>query len=409
MFLSKDTVFKLKEKYGTPLYVYSESILRERCREMKNLLPNKNFRVNYSAKANTNLEILKIIREEGLDVDAMSPGEIYIEQLAGFDSNQIFYVSNNVSAEEMRFAIERNILVGVDSISQLEMYGQINPGGKVAVRFNPGKGAGHHEKVITAGKKTKFGIQKELVPQVKEIIKKYNLTLAGINQHIGSLFLDWRDYIEGVRSFLEIAKEFPNLSFLDLGGGFGVPYKPEESRLDLERLGKELDIVLTEFLEEYPNKDIIFKIEPGRYIVAECGVLLGSVNSVKTNYDTTYIGTDIGFNVLARPVMYDSYHEMEIVKNSVGNNGVNEDTRIKATIVGNICESGDILARDREIQAAEVGDVLIIYTAGAYGYSMSSNYNCRLRPAEVLIDLNGEDRLIRRRDTLESLIQNFPV
>ena len=409
MFISNETIFKLIEKYGTPLYVYSESILRERCREMKNLLPNKNFRVNYSAKANTNLEILKIIREEGLDVDAMSPGEIYIEQLAGFDSKQIFYVSNNVSAEEMRFAIDRNILVGVDSLSQLEMYGQLNPGGKVAVRFNPGKGAGHHEKVITAGKKTKFGVQKELLPQVKAIIEKYSLTLAGINQHIGSLFLDWRDYIEGVRSFLEVAKEFPNLSFLDLGGGFGVPYKPEENRLDLERLGKELDIVLTEFLEEYPNKDVIFKIEPGRYIVAECGVLLGSVNSVKKNFDTTYIGTDIGFNVLARPVMYDSYHEMEIVKNIAGNDEPNKDTRIKATIVGNICESGDILARDREIQAAEVGDALIIYTAGAYGYSMSSNYNCRLRPAEVLIDLNREDRLIRKRDTLESLVQNFPA
>ncbi|NLX64289.1 MAG: diaminopimelate decarboxylase [Clostridiaceae bacterium] len=409
MFLSNDTVFKLKEKYGTPLYVYSESILRQRCREMKNLLPNKKFRVNYSAKANTNLEILKIIREEGLDVDAMSPGEIYIEQLAGFDSSQIFYISNNVSAEEMRFAIDRNILVSVDSLSQLEMYGQINPGGKVAVRFNPGKGAGHHEKVITAGKKTKFGIQKELIPQVKAIAEKYNLTLAGINQHIGSLFLDWRDYIDGVCSFLEIAKEFPNLSFLDLGGGFGVPYKPGESRLDLERLGKELDIVLTKFLGEYPKKDIIFKIEPGRYIVAECGVLLGSVNSVKKSFDTTYIGTDIGFNVLARPVMYDSYHEMEIVKKSAGNNGTNKDARIKATIVGNICESGDILARDREIQTAEVGDMLIVYTAGAYGYSMSSNYNCRLRPAEVLIDLNGEDRLIRKRDTLESLVQNFPA
>jgi len=409
MFLSNDTVFELKEKYGTPLYVYSESILRERCREVKSLLLNKNFRVNYSAKANTNLEILKIIRDEGLDVDAMSPGEIYIEQLAGFESNQIFYISNNVSAEEMRYAIDRNIMISVDSLSQLEMYGQINPGGRVAVRFNPGKGAGHHEKVITAGKKTKFGVQKELIPQVKAIVEKYNLTLAGINQHIGSLFLDWRDYIEGVCSFLEIAKEFPNLSFLDFGGGFGVPYRPGEIRLDLERLGKELNIVLTKFLEEYPNKELIFKIEPGRFIVAECGVLLGSVNSVKKSFDTTYIGTDIGFNVLARPVMYDSYHEMEIVKSNIDSNGMNKDARIKATIVGNICESGDILARDREIRGAEVGDMLIVYNAGAYGYVMSSNYNCRLRPAEVLIDLNGEARLIRKRDTLESLVQNFPA
>lgn len=410
MFLPNNMIFNLKEKYGTPLYVYSEAILRERCREMKNLLPNKNLRVNYSAKANTNLELLKIIKDEGLDVDAMSPGEIYIEQLAGFKSNQIFFISNNVSAEEMRYAIDRDILISVDSLSQLEMYGQINPGGKVAVRFNPGKGAGHHEKVITAGEKTKFGVQKELVPQVKTIVEKYSLTLAGINQHIGSLFLDWHNYVEGVCSFLEIAKEFPNLSFIDIGGGFGVPYKLEESRLDLKKLGEELDIVLTRFLGEYPNKEVMFKIEPGRYIVAECGVLLGSVNSVKNSYDTTYIGTDIGFNVLARPVIYDSYHEVEIVKRNIGNNEINNsDTRVTATIVGNICESGDILARDREIEAAEVGDILITLNAGAYGYVMSSNYNCRLRPAEVLIDLNGEASLIRRGDTLESLIQNFLI
>ena len=410
MFLSNDMIFSLTKKYGTPLYVYSEQILRERCREMKNLLPNKSFKVNYSAKANTNLELLKIIKEEGLDVDAMSPGEIYIEQLAGFESKQIFFISNNISAEEMRFAIDRDILISVDSLSQLEMYGQINSGGKIAVRFNPGKGAGHHEKVITAGKKTKFGVQKEQIPQVKDIIRKYNLKLVGINQHIGSLFLDWRDYIDGVCSFIEIAKEFPDLSFIDIGGGFGVPYKPDESRFDLNRLGKELDIVLKGFLEEYPNKDIIFKIEPGRYIVAECGVLLGSINSVKNSFGTTYVGTDIGFNVLARPVMYDSYHEMEIVKRNTGNDDKNNnDTRLTATIVGNICESGDILARDREIKAADVGDKLVIFNAGAYGYVMSSNYNCRLRPAEVLIDLNGEARLIRKRDTLESLAQNFPT
>jgi diaminopimelate decarboxylase len=408
MFLSNDLVLSLGEKYGTPLYVYSEAILRERCREMKNLLPNKNLRVNYSAKANTNLELLKIIKDEGLDVDAMSPGEIFIEQLAGFESKQIFFISNNVSAEEMRYAIDKGILISVDSLSQLEMYGQINPGGKVAVRFNPGKGAGHHDKVITAGKKTKFGVQKELIPQVKDILQKYNLELVGINQHIGSLFLEWQVYVEGVQSFLEIAKEFPGLSFIDIGGGFGVPYKSDETRLDINRLGTELDKVLTKFLEEYPNKEVTFKIEPGRYIVAECGVLLGSVYSVKKSYDTTYIGTDIGFNVLARPVMYDSYHEVEIVKNKSSDNGIN-DTRQTATIVGNICESGDILARDREIISAEVGDILVTFNAGAYGYVMSSNYNCRLRPAEVLIGLDGKDRLIRKRDTLESLIQNFPT
>ncbi|MGI6084331.1 MAG: diaminopimelate decarboxylase [Acetivibrionales bacterium] len=410
MLLSNDLILSLKEKYGTPLYVYSEAILRERCREMKSLLPNKNLRVNYSAKANTNLELLKIIKDEGLDVDAMSPGEIYIEQRAGFESKQIFFVSNNISAEEMRYAIDKDILMSVDSISQLEMYGQLNPGGRVAVRFNPGKGAGHHEKVITAGSNTKFGVQKELIPKVKAILEKYDLELVGVNQHIGSLFLDWQVYIEGARSFLEIAKEFPNLMFIDIGGGFGVPYKPEENRLDLVRLGEELDKVLTGFLDDYPNKEVIFKVEPGRYIMAECGVLIGSVNAVKQSYDRTYVGTDIGFNVLARPVMYDSYHDVKIVrKNVIDGTGEKDNTYETVTIVGNICESGDILARDRRITMAGVGDALVIFNAGAYGYAMSSNYNCRLRPAEVLISLDGTDRLIRKRDTLESLIQNFLI
>lgn len=405
MFISNDMCFKLKEKYGTPLYVYSEEILRERCRDMKNLLSNRNVRINYSAKANTNLEILKIVREEGLDVDAMSPGEIYIEMMAGFGPEQIFYIGNNVSAEEMKYAAERNILVSVDSLSQLETYGKINPGSRVAVRFNPGIGAGHHEKVITAGKKTKFGVQKEFIEEVKALLKKYNLTLAGINQHIGSLFLDGTAYVESVRQFLEIAGAFPSLSFIDLGGGFGVPYRPDEKPLDLKQLGKDLDKVIEEFLAEYPNKNVVFKIEPGRYIVAECGILLGTVHSVKKNYGNTYIGTDIGFNVLVRPVMYDSYHEVAVIRK---NGDINDGEEV-ATIVGNICETGDILAKDRLLPKADIDDIVVVFNAGAYGYTMSSNYNCRLRPAEVLIDRNGKDRLIRKRDTLESLAQNFII
>jgi len=405
MFISNDMCFKLKEKYGTPLYVYSEEILRERCRDMKNLLSNRNVRINYSAKANTNLEILKIVREEGLDVDAMSPGEIYIEMMAGFGPEQIFYIGNNVSAEEMKYAAERNILVSVDSLSQLETYGKINPGSRVAVRFNPGIGAGHHEKVITAGKKTKFGVQKEFIEEVKALLKKYNLTLVGINQHIGSLFLDGKAYVDSVRQFLEIAGAFPSLSFIDLGGGFGVPYRPDEKPLDLKQLGKDLDKVIEEFLAEYPNKNVVFKIEPGRYIVAECGILLGTVHSVKKNYGNTYIGTDIGFNVLVRPVMYDSYHEVAVIRK---NGDINDGEEV-ATIVGNICETGDILAKDRLLPKADIDDIVVVFNAGAYGYTMSSNYNCRLRPAEVLIDRNGKDRLIRKRDTLESLAQNFII
>ena len=402
MFLSDDKVFELIKKYGSPLYVYDERILRKSCREMHNLLPKKNLRVNYSAKANSNIEILKIVRDEDIDVDAMSPGEIYVQKLAGYNADRIFYIGNNVSKEEMQYAINEKVLVSVDSLAQLESFGQINPGGDVAVRFNPGIGTGHHQKVVTAGEKTKFGVQKDFIPQVKAILEKYNLNHVGIDQHIRSLFLEPDAYIKGVESLLEKATQFSGLKFIDMGGGFGVPYHEGECRLDLKELSEKLNAVLDEFLKDYDNKDVIFKIEPGRYIPAECGVLLGEVYSVKENYGTTYVGTDLGFNVLMRPVLYDSYHAITIIKSNKSENG-----KEVATIVGNICESGDIIANEREMRKVSEGDIVAVGNAGAYGFSMSSNYNCRLKPAEVLIDKDGNDRLIRRRDTIEDLIRNF--
>jgi len=403
--ISSDRAFELLDKYGSPLYVYSEEIIRRRCREMKGLLTYRNFRVHYSAKANTNLELLKIIREEGLDVDAMSPGELIIEEKAGFAPEQIFYVSNNISPEEMKFVIERGILLSVDSLSQLELYGRLNPGGRVAVRFNTGVGAGHHEKVNTGGEKTKFAIQAEAAPQVKEVLDRYGLKLAGINQHIGSLFLDVDSYITGARKLFQLAMEFPGLDFVDLGGGFGIPYHPSEERLDLVQLGRELEKVLQEFLAEYENPELTVMIEPGRYIVAEAGLLLGKCHAIKENYGTKYIGTDLGFNVLMRPVLYGSYHEVEVLKNPA--NGGKKGGLEKVNIVGNICESGDILAKNRELPLIEEGDVVAVLDVGAYGYVMASNYNCRLRPAEVLLDREGRDRLIRRRETLDDLLRHF--
>ncbi|MCX7708259.1 MAG: diaminopimelate decarboxylase [Clostridia bacterium] len=406
-FYGKHCPHDLVKRFGSPVYIYNERIFRERCREMAGLVSYPNFRANYSIKANSNLELLKIAREEGMLVDAMSPGEIYVLEAAGYQANEIFYISNNVSAEEMKFAVDRGILVSIDSLSQLKLFGRINPGGKVAVRFNPGIGAGHHEKVMTAGKKTKFGVNMDFVSEVKGILKEYDLKLAGINQHIGSLFLEGNAYLESVNSILSIAKQFEDLEFVDLGGGFGIPYHKQEGqeRLDLSMLGESLTKLLLQWSEQY-GKNVLFKIEPGRYIAAECGALLGTVHAIKQNYGTNYVGTDMGFNVLARPVMYDSHHDIEVYKNS-DISGANEE--MVANIVGNICESGDIIARGRRLQKVEEGDILGVMDAGAYGYSMASNYNNRLRPAEVLIRESGEAVLIRKRDTLEDLIRNFII
>ncbi len=395
---------ELAEKYGTPLYVYNERILRERCRDLKNLVTYPNFVVDYSAKANGNLAFLQIVKSEGLEVDAMSPGEIYVEKMAGFKPHEIFYICNNVSEEEMLYAIKEGVITSVDSLSQLEQYGKLNPGGEVAIRFNPGVGAGHHEKVVTAGKKTKFAVDPEFIPQVKEILKKYNLTLIGINQHIGSLFMTGEAFVKSIGSLLEIAKQFENLKFIDMGGGFGIPYKKEfdEAPLDLKDLGKHIDEALYKFAEEYGSQ-VTFRIEPGRYISAECSVLLGTVHSVKYNHDKKFVGTDLGFNVLQRPIMYDSYHGIEVFRKS----DVKSEKEETVTVVGNICESGDILAKERNLPEIFEKDTLCVLDAGAYGFAMSSNYNNRLRPAEVLIRENNEVVLIRERDNFEDLTRHF--
>ncbi|MCX8129153.1 MAG: diaminopimelate decarboxylase [Clostridia bacterium] len=404
-FFGSTNASELVKRYGSPLYVYNETILRERCREMVNLVSYPKFTVNYSVKANSNIELLKIVREEGLNADAMSPGEIYVLLKAGFTPDSIFYVGNNVSQEEMKYAVDCGVAVSVDSVSQLELYGRTNPGGKVAVRFNPGIGAGHHEKVTTAGNKTKFGVNMEYINEVKKILKEYDLKLIGVNQHIGSLFMEGDAYIEAVRSILNVAKEFDDLEFIDMGGGFGIPYHKQEGqeRLDLEGLGYSLNRILEDWVKSY-GKGVTFKIEPGRYISAECGILLGNVYAVKKNYGVTYIGTDLGFNVLSRPVMYDSHHDIEVYK-QVGE--TLSDRQETVTVVGNICESGDIIAKDRDLPLISEGDILGIMDAGAYGYSMSSNYNNRLRPAEVLIRMDGTHELIRRRDMLEDLVSNY--
>jgi diaminopimelate decarboxylase len=394
----------LAEEFGTPLYVYNENILRERCREMKSLVNYKNFAVNYSAKANSSFELLKIVNDEGLMVDAMSPGEIYVNLKAGFAPENIFYISNNVDDAELQFAIDAGVKISVDSVSQLERYGKLNPGGEITFRLNPGVGAGHHKKVVTAGKKTKFGIEMRFLPEIKAILKKYNLKLIGINQHIGSLFMEGDAYAQSAAAILNFAKEFEDLQFIDLGGGFGIPYKKQEGqeRLDLKSLGEHLTQIIDNFVKGY-GKEIMFKIEPGRYIAAECGLLLGKAHSVKENYDLKYVGTDLGFNVLVRPVMYDSHHDIEIYRKSDQPSTKNESVRI----VGNICETGDIIAKDRVLPEIFEDDIIGVLDAGAYGFVMSSNYNNRLRPAEVLIDKDGNPRLIRRRDTLEDIVRNY--
>lgn len=396
----------LLREFGSPLYVYNENILRKSCKAMQKLVKLPSFRACYSAKANANPHLLRIVRSEGLLVDSMSPGELAITQMAGFTKDEIIYVCNNVAAEELADAAAQARIVSVDSLSQLELFGQAAPGAEVMIRLNPGIGAGHHQKVITAGKDTKFGVNFPDMEEAGEICAKYDLKLVGLNQHVGSLFMEPEAFLKAASWLLQAAEHFKALKYIDFGGGFGIPYHKyeQEKRLDLTALGKEFTQLLGSWSAKHSYKGL-FIIEPGRYIPAESGLVLGSVTATKNNGATRYACTDVGFNILPRPMLYDAFHDVEIYRKCAL---PHDAPCMPQTIVGNICESGDILAKHRDLPEIFTGDVLGFLDAGAYCYAMASSYNQRVRPAEVLIQSDGSLKLIRRRETTADLTSLVP-
>lgn len=396
----------LLKTYGSPLYVYHEPVLRDRCSQIRSFQDDiqrrisKTVTLHYSPKANSNSTILEIIKSFGIYVDAMSPGELHIDEICGFNSKQILYVCNNISAEEMKAVHKKGILVCLDSVSQVNTWGKNLPNTDIMVRINPEvAGVGYCDEVDTASKTTKFGIKEQFLPDLFETAAKYNLHIVGTHQHLGSLFLNDKIslYIAGVKAGLQIVKEhFKDVKIVDLGGGFGVPYRPDEQPLDLKKLADELVPVLSDFIKEYPSVQE-FKFEPGRFIPCESGHLLGTVTATKQiDSDTWWIGTDVGMGTLVRPSIYKAYHEISVISTNT--------KTVTANFCGNVCESGDILGRDRNVALPDVDDVVLIHNAGAYGYSMASNYTGRYRPAEVLLTSDGGEKQIRRRETYLDLM-----
>lgn len=404
-FFKGNSAEQIAAQYGTPVYVYNEDIIRNSMKSVAGVITKYPYTANYSVKANTNIEILKLAVSEGINCDAMSVGEIKMLLAAGMPKERIFFIPNNVDDSELEYAVNEGIIVSLDSLDQLESFGRLFPHGSCAVRINPGVGAGHHEKVVTAGKKTKFGISLDLIDDVFAICKKYDLKIIGINQHIGSLFMDPQPYLDAVSNLLEIAVRFENLEFIDFGGGYGIPYHKldGEKEFPMEDFKARLEPILDEFVAKY-GKAPLFKSEPGRYCVAEGGVILGRVHATKMNAGQKYIGCDVGMNVLVRPSMYDSYHDIEVIRDDKIVPRQNMET---VNVVGNICESGDILAKDRELPQIKKGDLVCVLDTGAYGYSMCYPYNSRPRPAEVMICSDGTVRQIRRRETVEDLMAYF--
>jgi diaminopimelate decarboxylase len=394
---------ELTGRFGSPLYVYEEETLRRRAGELRDsiLFPDK--KIKYACKANTNIEIIRILREEGMGIDAISPGEVHASLTAGVPPGDILFTSNNATLEEIDYAVEKGALVNVDSLSHLEAFGRRYPGKPICVRINPNVGGGHHNHVITGGPDSKFGISYREVDRILGTAGDHGLAVTGIHQHIGSGILDPSLFVEAMDVLLDVARRFGDLAFVDFGGGIGVPYREDQRRIDVAVLGRKITEDFEGFCARYGRR-LTLVLEPGRYPVAECGYLLATVTAVKEGGAHRFVGVDTGFNHLVRPAMYGSYHR-------ILHAGRVEGPLTPQVVAGNICESGDVFTRDengivdRELPLFREGDTLCICNAGAYGYSMSSNYNSRPRPAEVLVK-DGRARIIRRRERIEDLFRD---
>ncbi|NPV38726.1 MAG: diaminopimelate decarboxylase [Brevinematales bacterium] len=403
-------VSELVSEFGSPLYVYNESVIRDRYTTLVNAIPYPHKRLHYAMKANSNLRILKLFLEMGAYIDAVSLEEVRLALHAGFSPDKILFTGINLKNEELHWLVSQNIRVNIGSLHMLQKYASLFPGTEVSIRINPDFGGGHHSHVITGGRESKFGIfysqegNYNQIPQAKQIIERAHLKLVGIHAHIGSGILEEKKFIELISLILSIAKHFPDLEFVDFGGGFGIPYRPHEKPFQFDLFAEHLEKTMQKFTKEY-GKEVIIAFEPGRFLVAEAGILLTTVTEIKHTPKYTFVGVDSGFNHLIRPMAYGSYHP---ILNAFRVQGEQKEV----VIAGYLCESGDLFTRNehgpevRSITTPLEGDVLAILNAGAYGFAMSSNYNMRPRPAEVLITPEGP-KLIRRRETFEDMIRFF--
>ncbi|MDR2829604.1 MAG: diaminopimelate decarboxylase [Methanobrevibacter sp.] len=404
MIIGNVDVNEIADLYGTPLYVIDEERIRNNYKRVFNAFTkyHEKFRVFYACKANTNLAVMRILEDEGSSIDAVSTGEVYTSLKTGFTPERILFTGNNVKDDELKFVDEQNVLINLDSISQLERLAKIvNPENyKISFRVNPMVGAGHHEYCITGGIMSKFGIKEEEASNIYKKAIKLGFKPIGMHSHIGSGILEPEPFKLATKALLDIAGNVASdvdidFEFLDLGGGLGVPYTPEEKLLDIDKFAEEITGIFKSKIKEHGLGNPYLYIEPGRYLVGDASILLTRVNTIKNSY-RRFVGVDTGFNTLLRPVMYGSYHHIVVA------NKVNDEEVEKVDVAGNVCESGDLFARDRILPKIEEGDLLAILNAGAYSFSMASQYNSRPRPAEILVN-NGDIEVIREKETYEDL------
>ncbi|SNR16076.1 Diaminopimelate decarboxylase [Tenacibaculum jejuense] len=398
--MENNLLLDLAKKHGSPLYVYdTEKITSQYKRITKAFSKVKNVKINYATKALSNINILKVFNKLGSGLDTVSIQEVKLGLLAGFDPKDIIYTPNGVSLKEIEDVAKLGVQINIDNLSILELFGQKHPNIPVCIRINPHVMAGGNSKISVGHIDSKFGISIHQVPHIKRVVENTGMNINGIHMHTGSDILDVDTFLMATEILFNTAKEFKNIEFIDFGSGFKVPYKEGDIATNIEDLGKHLSKRFNDFCKEY-GRDLTLMFEPGKFLVSQAGYFLATVNVIKQTTSTVFAGIDSGLNHLIRPMFYNSYHFIENLSNPKGRERF-------YSIVGYICET-DTFGTNRRINEIREDDILCFHNAGAYCFSMASNYNSRYRPAEVMVH-EGKDYIIRKRETFDDIMRNQEI
>ena len=389
-------VADIADQFGTPLYVYDSSKIESQIKKLRSAYSGSDVRIKFAAKALTNISILKLIRKNGVGLEAVSPGEVALALRAGYLPSEITFTPSGVDFSEIEEGVEKGLLINLDNLSTLKKFGEKYKGTyPCGIRLNPNIMAGGNIKISTGHSNSKFGISVLQLSEILDLVKKHDLKISGLHIHTGSDIRETGAFLQTAEVLFDAAKHFSDLKFIDFGSGFKVAYKEDDHVTNVEDLGNRLTKAFNAFCERYGRKLELW-LEPGKFLVSESGTFLVKTNVVKAAPTVTFVGVNSGLNHLIRPMMYDAYHHIVNVSNPSG-------PFKKYTVVGYICET-DTFGTDRQINEVREGDILAMKNAGAYGFSMASNYNSRLKPAEVLV-INGKASLIREREKFEDLVK----
>ncbi|WP_353777837.1 diaminopimelate decarboxylase [Winogradskyella sp. 3972H.M.0a.05] len=395
--MENDTLLEIAKEFGSPVYVYDADTIINQYERLTNAFSSVNeLRIHYAVKALSNISVLKLLKSLGSGLDTVSIQEVQLGLEAGFDPEQIIFTPNGVSFEEIEIAAKLGVQINIDNLSILESFGSKHPDVPVCIRINPHVMAGGNTNISVGHIDSKFGISIHQIPHIVRIVENTQMTINGIHMHTGSDILDVDVFLYASEILFEAAKNFKNLEFIDFGSGFKVPYKDGDIETNVEEFGEKLSERFNTFCEQY-GKDLALAFEPGKFLVSEAGQFLASVNVVKQTTSTVFAQIDSGFNHFIRPMLYGSQHGIRNISNPKGR------ARFYS-VVGYICET-DTFANNRRISEIREGDILAFSNAGAYCFTMASNYNSRYRPAEILW-YNGKAHLIRKRETFDDILKN---